>query len=121
MGNAKPPGGVHRASLRVRGGEDVADGRVRGDVRDLREVAVPEARLHHEVVEVQLRLAGDELKSVDLPAPFGPTSATLSPAWIKKSACSRTRVGPKDFRRSRPARIGSMFGGSFTRRRLGFA
>src|SRR5207245_170307 len=46
------------------------------------------------------------------PEPFGPTRATLSPAWRRKSACSRTSVAPQDFRRSRPAMIGSMSRGA---------
>src|SRR2546427_9552391 len=54
-------------------------------------------------------------KSVLFPAPFGPTRATFSPAWIVKSACSRTIVDPHAFRRSRPAMIGSMSQDSFLR------
>src|SRR5438309_850475 len=54
-------------------------------------------------------------KSVLFPAPFGPTRATFSPAWIVKSACSRTIVDPHAFRRSRPAMIGSMSQVSFLR------
>src|SRR2546428_497630 len=53
--------------------------------------------------------------SVLFPAPFGPTRATFSPAWIVKSACSRTIVDPHAFRRSRPAMIGSMSRDSFLR------
>src|SRR5439155_4528048 len=41
--------------------------------------------------------------------------ATFSPAWIVKSACSRTTVEPHAFRRSRPAMIGSMSQDSFLR------
>jgi hypothetical protein len=35
---------------------------------------------------------------VDFPAPFGPTSATRSPRFMKKSRPLKTRVSPYDFR-----------------------
>src|SRR5439155_12912603 len=46
--------------LRARGGEDVPHDGLRRDVRDLREVAVPEARLEDEVPQVRRRLAREE-------------------------------------------------------------
>src|SRR5207249_2629072 len=53
--------------LRARGGEDVPDGGLRRDVRDLREVAVPEAGLEHEVSQVRRRLAREEPEERALP------------------------------------------------------
>src|SRR5207244_12855872 len=46
--------------LRARGGEDVPHGGLRRDVRNLREVAVPEAGLEDEVPQVRRRLAREE-------------------------------------------------------------
>src|SRR5213083_2122452 len=46
--------------LRARGGEDVPHDGLRRDVRDLREVAVPEAGLEHEVSQVRRRLARED-------------------------------------------------------------
>src|SRR5207249_9170516 len=53
--------------LRARGGEDVAHDGLRRDVRDLREVAVPEAGLEHEVPQVRCRLAREEPEQGALP------------------------------------------------------
>src|SRR5207245_2778497 len=53
--------------LRARGGEDVPHDRLRRDVRDLREVAVPEAGLEHEVPQVRRRLAREEPEQGALP------------------------------------------------------
>src|SRR5207247_1355433 len=53
--------------LRARGGEDVPHDGLRRDVRDLREVAVPEAGLEHEVPQVRRRLARKEPEQGALP------------------------------------------------------
>src|SRR6059036_1170105 len=53
--------------LRAGGGEDVPHDGLRRDVRDLREVAIPEARLEHEVPQVRRRLAGEEPEQGALP------------------------------------------------------
>src|SRR6266571_1877884 len=53
--------------LRARGGEDVPHDGLRRDVRDLREVAVPEARLEDEVPQVRGRLAREEPEQGALP------------------------------------------------------
>src|SRR5207245_4575115 len=53
--------------FRARGGEDVPYGGIRRDVRDLREVAVPEAGLEDEVPQVRRRLAGEEPEQGALP------------------------------------------------------
>src|SRR5207249_5729879 len=53
--------------LRARGREDVPHGGLRRDVRDLREVAVPEAGLEDEVPEVRRRLAREEPEQGALP------------------------------------------------------
>src|SRR5256712_12426659 len=54
-------------SLLVRGGEDVPHDGLRRDVRDLREVAVPEAGLEDEVPQVRCRLAREEPEQGALP------------------------------------------------------
>ena len=53
--------------LRARGGEDVPHGGLRRDVRDLREVAVPESGLEHQVPKVRRRLAREESEQSALP------------------------------------------------------
>src|SRR6266566_7781048 len=53
--------------LRARGGEDVPHDGLGRDVRDLREVAVPEAGLEHEVPHVWRGLAGEEPEQGALP------------------------------------------------------
>src|SRR5207302_7378414 len=53
--------------LRARGGEDVPHDGLRREVRDLREVAVPEAGLEHEVPQIRRRLAREEPKQGALP------------------------------------------------------
>src|SRR3989449_819175 len=53
--------------LRARGGEDVPHGGLRRDVRDLWEVAVPEAGLEHQVPQVRRRLAREEPEQGALP------------------------------------------------------
>src|SRR5207244_4908869 len=53
--------------LRARGREDVPHDGLRRDVRDLREVAVPEAGLEDEVPEVRRRLAREEPEQGALP------------------------------------------------------
>src|SRR5207249_3371811 len=53
--------------LRARGGEDVPHDGLRRDVRDLREVAVPEAGLEDEVPQVRRRLAREEPEQGALP------------------------------------------------------
>src|SRR5207247_494969 len=53
--------------LRARGREDVPHDGLRRDVRDLREVAVPEAGLEDEVPQVRRRLAREEPEQGALP------------------------------------------------------
>src|SRR5207249_1056400 len=53
--------------LRARGGEDFPDDGLRRDVRDLGEVAVPEAGLDDEVPQVRRRLAREEPEQGALP------------------------------------------------------
>src|SRR5438552_3256287 len=53
--------------LRARGGEDVPHDGLRRDVRHLREVAVPETWLEHEVPQVRRRLAREEPEEGALP------------------------------------------------------
>src|SRR6266704_1801421 len=53
--------------LRARGGEDVPHDGLRRNVRDLREVAVPEAGLEDEVPQVRRRLAREEPEQGALP------------------------------------------------------
>src|SRR5213078_4040615 len=59
--------GLDPLRLRARGGEDDPHGGLRRDVRDLREVAVPEAGLEHEVPQVRRRLAREEPEQGALP------------------------------------------------------
>src|SRR5207249_9581919 len=53
--------------LRARGREDVPHDGLRRDVRDLREIPVPEAGLEHESPQVRRRLAREEPEQGTLP------------------------------------------------------
>src|SRR5438093_2869913 len=58
---------LDRLRLRARGGEDVPHDYLRRNVRDLREVTVPEAGLEDEVPQVRRRLAREEPEQGALP------------------------------------------------------
>src|SRR2546427_1670093 len=65
--------------LRARGGEDVPPDGLRRDVRDLREVAVPEAGLEDEIPQVRRRLAREEPEQGALPRAVRPDEGDLVP------------------------------------------
>src|SRR5207247_487356 len=70
--------------LRARGGEDVPDDGLRRDVRDLREVAVPEAGLEHEVPHVGRGLAREETEQGALPRAVRADEGDLVPRVEEK-------------------------------------